>query len=110
MRDDYEQFKSRGAEVVCIAPHDLSETRQLVESLRLPFPVLADGERKVFQAYDVASRAWSLGQRPGLYVLDFRGIIRFAHVGWQQWDIPSNRQVLDVLDSLDPQASADIPL
>jgi len=101
LRDDYEQFKSRGAEIVCVAPHDLTETRQLAEALNLPFPVLADAERKVFQAYDIASSAWSLGQRPGLYVIDRQGIIRFAHVGWQQWDIPSNRKVRAELDKID---------
>ena len=51
----------------------------------------------MFQAYDVTSRAWSLGQRPGLYVIDTRGIIRFAQVGAHQWNIPTNREVVDVL-------------
>ena len=101
MRDDYEQFKRQGAEIICVAPHDLTDTRQLVAELNLPFPVLADEERKVFETYDVASSAWSLGQRPGLYVIDSQGIIRFAHVGWQQWDIPRNREVLAELEKID---------
>ena len=86
--------------MVCVAPHDLAESQRLVEELKLPFPVLADDNRSVFLAYDVQSRAWSLGQRPAVYVVDRDGDICWAHLGWQQWDIPSNTQVLAVLDGL----------
>ncbi len=100
MRDDYAAFREQGAEVVCVAPHSLAETVVLAKELRLPFPVLADPDRRVFNAYEVHRRLLSLGQRPGLYVIDRGGRIRFAHVGRQQWEIPSNARVLDILRSL----------
>lgn len=100
MRDDYEQFRRRGAEVACLAPHDVAGSRQLVDELGLPFPVLADEKRAIFKSYDVQSRLWSLGQRPAVYVVDRVGVIRWAHLGTQQWDIPTNAQVLAVLDRL----------
>ncbi len=100
MRDDYAEFRRRGAEVVGIAPHDVAETRRLVQDLKIPFPVLADDNRAVFLAYDVQSRPWSLGQRPAVYVIDQTGVIRWAHRGWQQWDIPPTAQILRILDAL----------
>lgn len=102
MRDDYDQFTKRGAEIIGVAPHGPDEVRSLVESIRVPFPVLADENREVFAQYEVESRPWSLGQRPGVYVVDASGMIRWAHVGWQQWDIPTNREVLAILDNLEP--------
>lgn len=100
MRDDYAEFRRRGAEVVGIAPHDVAEAHRLVQDLKIPFPILADDNRAVFLAYDVQSRPWSLGQRPAVYVVDRAGVIRWAYLGWQQWDIPTNAQVLAVLDDL----------
>jgi peroxiredoxin len=101
LRDDYPLFRDRGAEVLGIAPHNLEDVEALVESMALPFPVAADPERAVFAIYDVQNRILSLGQRPGLYVVDRQGVVRFAHLGWQQWDLPANAEVLDVLDRLE---------
>jgi len=109
LRDDYASFRNRGAEIIGIAPHDLDETRHLAESLSLPFPVLADARLTAFEAFGVTSRVWSLGQRPGLFIVDREGHVRFQHVGWQQWDIPSSARLLAVLEQLNremPPASS----
>ena len=66
----------------------------------MPYAILSDSDHAVFDAYDVASRAMSLGQRPGLFVIDRAGIVRFDTVGTQQWQIPTNEQVLTVLSTL----------
>ena len=42
----------------------------------------------------------SLGQRPGLFIVDKDGIVRYAHLGWQQWEIPSVDETLAQLDAL----------
>ena len=66
----------------------------------MPYAILSDSDHAVFDAYDVASRAMSLGQRPALFVIDRAGIVRFDTVGTQQWRIPTNEQVLTVLSTL----------
>ena len=38
-----------------------------------------------------------MGQRPGQFVIDRGGVIRYAYVGKQQWEIPDNDMVLDCL-------------
>ncbi len=92
--------------MVAIAPHDIEELREIVESIKPPYPMLADGDRSVFLQYEVQSRVWSLGQRPGLYIIDREGVIRWAHVGSQQWEIPRNTEVLAILDDLNGGAPA----
>ncbi len=66
----------------------------------MPYAIVSDADHTVFDAYDVASRALSLGQRPALFVIDREGIVRFDAVGTQQWQIPTNQQVLAVLAAL----------
>lgn len=100
MRDEFDAFQTRGAQVVCVAPHGVDDAREIKERDTLPFTVLADEDRAVFRAYDVASTMLSLGQRPAVFVVDAQGDVRFAYVGSQQWDIPKNAQVLECLDTL----------
>lgn len=50
--------------------------------------------------YGVASKLTSLGQRPALFIVDRDGIVRYGHVGTQQWEIPGNDEVLEVCRSI----------
>ena len=83
-----------------IAPDTLGNARTFFEQHQLPFPGLVDESLAVYEQYDVQSRLLSLGQRPGLFIVDKSGIVRYAYVGTQQWEIPSNTEVLAQLDTL----------
>jgi len=85
---------------VAIAPDTTEGVAKFVEGNEYPFSLLADADHVVFDAYDVVSTLMSLGQRPALFVVDREGIVRFDSVGTQQWQIPSNDNVLAVLSSL----------
>jgi hypothetical protein len=50
--------------------------------------------------YDVKSAMISLGQRPGLFIVDSAGIVRYAYLGFQQWEIPTVDATLAELDAL----------
>ena len=100
MRQDYAQFRSRDAEILAIAPDTLGNARAYFQKHTLPFPGLVDNTHAVYDQYDVQSRLLSLGQRPGLFIVDKAGIVRYAYLGTQQWEIPSNREVLNQLDKL----------
>ena len=100
MRDDYERFTALGAEVLAISAESPERSEAYLRSHPLPYPTLVDADHAVFDAYDVTSRMMSLGQRPALFVLDADGIVRFEEVGAQQYNIPRNDKVLEVLESL----------
>jgi peroxiredoxin Q/BCP len=100
LRTDYEQFTGAGASVVAIAPEGIDAVRKYVSQNEVPYPIVSDAEHKVFDAYDVASRALSLGQRPALFVVDREGVVRWETVGTQQWQIPTNKHVMSVLAGL----------
>jgi peroxiredoxin len=106
LRGQYASIRERGVEVVAVAPTGLHESEGFTASRPLPFPVLADPSLGVFRAYGVESRPLSLGQRPALYAIDRQGIVRYAFLGLQQWQLgnldealatmspPGGRQVL----------------
>ena len=100
MRDDYERFTALGAEVLAISAESPQRSEAYLRSHPLPYPTLIDEGHSVFDAYDVTSRMISLGQRPGLFVIDAEGVVRFEEVGAQQYNIPPNERVLGVLESL----------
>ena len=87
-------------QVVAIAPETAAGVAKFVRERPYPFPLLPDPDHTVFDAYDVASTLMSLGQRPALFVVDREGVIRFDSVGTQQWQIPTNDNVLSIAASL----------
>jgi peroxiredoxin Q/BCP len=100
LRDRYAEFEERGARLLAIAPDTLENAGRYFETNKIPFPCLPDPDREVFRQYDVKSAMISLGQRPGLFVIDKDGIVRYAYLGWQQWEIPSVEETLAELDKL----------
>jgi peroxiredoxin len=100
LRDDYDRFTAFGAEVLAISAEPPQRSEAYLRSHPLPYSTLIDADHAVFDAYDVTSRLISLGQRPGLFVIDAEGIVRFEEVGAQQYNIPPNEKVLGVLESL----------
>jgi peroxiredoxin len=100
LRDDYERFTGLGAEVIAISAEEAARSEGYLRAHPLPYPVAVDADHTTFDAYDVTSRMMSLGQRPGLFVVDADGVVRFDSVGTQQWQIPPDEQVLELLRSL----------
>jgi peroxiredoxin len=100
LREDIDRFTEAGARVVAIAPDTLDGVEKFVRGNEYPFALLADVDHAVFDAYDVVSTMMSLGQRPALFVVDSEGVVRFDSIGTQQWQIPTNDNVLRVLAGL----------
>jgi len=100
LRDSIEEFEKRDAQLLAIAPDTLEHVREFFQRHDIPFPCLPDPDRRVYRQYDVKSAMVSLGQRPGLFIVDREGIVRYAYLGWQQWEIPSIEETLRELDAL----------
>ncbi len=96
MAEEYQKFLEGGAEVVAIVRDTQEQARSYFQEHRIPFPCLVDPEHRVYDQYEVKSKLLSLGQRPALLVIDREGVVRYAYLGWQQWEIPSNAKVLEV--------------
>ncbi len=105
MRDDHEKFVAAGASIIAVAPESVASIERFTQQHSIPFPIVSDSDHRVFDAYDVVSRALSLGQRPAVFVIDRNGIVGFDAIGTQQWQIADNKTVLSILASL-PESPA----
>lgn len=54
-RDRFAEFAEAGAQVLGISMDDIETQKRFAEELKTPFPLLADPEGKVAQAYAVAN-------------------------------------------------------
>lgn len=126
MRDDHERFLQAGGQVAAVGMGTVEQTAEFRRSLRLPFTCLADPEKNAYRAYGLGQaklgqiagpRMWRLGlraifrggigrptgdvwQMPGTFIIDSRGIIRFAHYPATSVDRPANDELIDVLRSI----------
>jgi peroxiredoxin Q/BCP len=72
----YEQFKEVGAEVIVILGDTLERAQEYVKILSLPFPVLSDPEREVYQLYEL-EKYFLLVQRTASIVVDRSGRVKY---------------------------------
>jgi peroxiredoxin Q/BCP len=79
-RDAYEEIRELGAEVVGVSIDGMESHKQFAARYQLPFPLLADPDKHILQAYG-ALKAFGLFTWRVTFVIDRRGIIRgsFAH-------------------------------
>ena len=106
MAEQHWEFVEAGAQVLALVNDSVESARGHVEQHSVPFPCLVDRDHQVYDRYQVESKALSLGQRPGLFVIDRDGVVRYAHLGWQQWEIPNNEEVLGLCRGIPCEAPA----
>jgi peroxiredoxin Q/BCP len=77
-RDQYEDFKTLGAEVIGISSDSLSSHKKFASRYKLPFILLSDTNKKIRNAFGVPNDF--LGLLPGraTYVIDKNGIVQFV--------------------------------
>ncbi len=105
MTEEYLRFRDAGAEIIALVIDTPEAARTYFAEHRIPFQCLVDPERRVYGQYQVQSNLMYLGQRPALLVIDRKGVVRYACFGRQQWEIPSNAQVLEVCRSIPCKAT-----
>jgi peroxiredoxin Q/BCP len=66
----------------------------------IPFIGLSDPDRLVAKKYRQQVKVFKLGRMPLNCIIDANGYVRFAHYGNSMSDIPSNEELLHVIDEL----------
>jgi thioredoxin-dependent peroxiredoxin len=77
-RDQYEDFKALGAEVIGISSDSVKSHQKFAKQYRLPFTLLSDGDKKLRKLFGVPNDL--LGLIPGrvTYVADKNGVIQLV--------------------------------
>ena len=100
LRDGYEQFTSRAAEILAVGPDSRPVFQRYWENETIPFIGLPDPDHSVARMYRQEVNLFKLGRMPLNCVIDPQGYVRFAHYGRSMSDIPTNAELLQVIDEL----------
>ena len=100
LRDGYDQFTSRGVEILAIGPNPPATFEQYWRNEAIPFIGLPDSEHKLALLYRQEVNLFKMGRMPLNCIVDANGHIRYAHYGASMRDIPSNEELLQVIDEL----------
>lgn len=78
-RDNFADFERLDAVVLGISPQDVNSHERFTARHGFPFPLLADPEKKVIDAYGVSAPV--IAVRRSILLIDREGIVRYRHVG-----------------------------
>ncbi len=102
MRQEYQKFIQRDTEILVVGPEDAEAFRKYWEKEDLDFIGLPDPEHRVLKLYGQEVKIFKLGRMPAQMIVDKSGMLRFVHYGHAMSDIPSNEELLNAVDSLNP--------
>ncbi len=77
-RDHFDEFEGVSAVLLGISPQDVDSHERWAARRNLPFPLLADTDKRVIDAYGVGAPI--LGVRRSVFIVDAKGIVRYKHV------------------------------
>ena len=100
LRQDYQEFVKRQAQVIVVGPEDAKAFAAYWQQHDLPFVGLPDPKASVLKLYGQEVNLFKLGRMPAQVIVDQVGVARFVHYGHSMSDIPPNEEVLALLDQL----------
>lgn len=101
MRQDHQQFVDLDVIILVIGPEDASKFADYFGENQLPFAGLPDPEHRVLKLYGQEIKIFKFGRMPAQILVDKEGIVRFVHYGDSMRDIPSNKEILALVDRMD---------
>jgi peroxiredoxin Q/BCP len=105
LRNEYEKFTSRGVKILAVGPNSLSAFEQYWTNEKIPFVGLPDADHRIARKYKQEVNLFKLGRMPLNCIVDGRGYIRYANYGASMKDIPSNEELLHVIDELNASSN-----
>ncbi len=100
LRQNYEKFLAEDTIIVVIGPEDKSAFKKYFEDNQLPFLGLPDPKHSVLKLYGQQIKLFKFGRMPAQLLINKDGIVKFVHYGHNMTDIPSPREMLDLLASV----------
>jgi peroxiredoxin len=100
LRLDYKEFVERDTEVIVVGPEDARAYSAYWAKNKLPFIGLPDPKASVLKLYGQEINLFKFGRMPAQVIVDKAGLARYVHYGHDMTDIPSNAEVLELLDDM----------
>jgi peroxiredoxin len=103
LRQDYQKFVDRQAEVMAVGPEGARAFSDFWVSEKMPFIGLPDPRHILAKLYGQEVNPLKMGRMPALIVVDREGKIRYQHYGDSMSDIPTDKEILSLLDDLNKE-------
>jgi peroxiredoxin len=103
LRQDYPKFVPRDAEILVVGPESAENFARWWKERRMPFVGLPDPAHQVANLYGQKVNLLKAGRMPALLVIDKSGQIRYRHYGRRMDDIPSDDEILALLDQINAE-------
>jgi peroxiredoxin Q/BCP len=100
LRQDYDKFVAQGTVILVLGPEDAKAFSTYWAKNDLPFIGLPDPTHSVLKKYGQEVSLFKFGRMPAQVTIDKQGVARFVHYGHDATDIPSNAEILEVLQQL----------
>jgi peroxiredoxin Q/BCP len=81
-RDQYEDFKDLGAEVIGISSDNIQSHQNFIEKFNLPFILLTDTDKKLRDLFGVKPNLFGLLPGRVTYVVDKNGVVQMIFDGF----------------------------
>ena len=99
MRQDYQLFVERDAEIVVVGPEDQKSFASQWAKEQYPFVGLADPEHSVADRYGQEVKLLKFGRMPAIMVIDKQGQVLQSHYADNMRDYPPNSELLATIDA-----------
>jgi peroxiredoxin Q/BCP len=97
---DYSEFVKRETTIVVVGPEHAAAFSKYWKKNGLQFIGLPDAEHRVLKQYGQEIKLFKFGRMPAQVLIDKVGDVRFVHYGHDVTDIPTNEEMLGLIDSL----------
>ena len=103
LRRDYDKFIAQDTEVIVVGPEGAGAFSMYWKQNNLPFVGLPDPSHTVLKRYGQEVSLFKFGRQPAQVTIDKNGQVRFVHYGHDPSDIPSNMEILELLQALNTE-------
>jgi len=103
LRQDYQKFVERNSEILTVGPEAADGFTKWWHDHQMPFIGIPDPKHDIANLYKQEFRLIKGGRLPALEVIDREGRIRLMHFGNSPGDIPTDEQILALLDELNKE-------
>ncbi|MCK6625358.1 MAG: peroxiredoxin family protein [Anaerolineae bacterium] len=94
---DLAQFRQKNTEVIAIAAQDQAGAQASASTAQVSYPVLADPDHQVADAYGVYNLLGDGVATPAVFVINKSGQIAWSYIGQNISDRPNNQTILENL-------------
>jgi len=103
LRHDYQKFIDRQSEVIAVGPEGVRVFANFWREHKMPFPGIPDPRHAIAKQYGQRIKLLKWGRMPALIVIDKKGKVRYGNWGDSMSDIPTNEDILSMLDGFNKE-------